>query len=159
MDAADELGGNEMRRISKAETGKRIRKLLVESGITVREVQEAMELESPQAVYKWLNGKALPSTENLLILSEMLRMPMEQILVLDRSKVSEGCLWRLWKYPPVIWSYLKLVQQLLIGYIEHLCQDAEFNIGDEPLSAFNSLYCIFIQIEALYLEHFSQFSL
>ena len=45
MDAADELGGNEMRRISKAETGKRIRKLLVESGITVREVQEAMELE------------------------------------------------------------------------------------------------------------------
>lgn len=94
-----------MGRISKAETGKRIRKLLVESGITVRDVQEAMELESPQAVYKWLNGKALPSTENLLILSEMLRIPMEQILVLDRSKVSEGCLWRLWKCPPVIWSY------------------------------------------------------
>mgnify|MGYP001084677116 CR=1 FL=1 len=69
-----------MRRISKAETGKRIRKLLVESGITVREVQEAMELESPQAVYKWLNGKALPSTENLLTLSEMLQIPMEHIL-------------------------------------------------------------------------------
>lgn len=116
MDAADELGGNEMRRISKAETGKRIRKLLVESGITVREVQEAMELESPQAVYKWLNGKALPSTENLLILSEMLRMPMEQILVLDRSKVSEGCLWRLWKYPPVIWSYRPAVPRRLEAF-------------------------------------------
>lgn len=93
-----------MRRISKAETGKRIRKLLVESGITVREVQEAMELESPQAVYKWLNGKALPSTENLLMLSEMLRIPMEQILVLDRSRVPEGCLWRLWRCPPAVWS-------------------------------------------------------
>ncbi len=105
-----------MRRISKAETGKRIRKLLVESGITVREVQEAMELESPQAVYKWLNGKALPSTENLLTLSEMLQIPMEHILVLDHSKVPEGRLWRLWKCPPVIWSYRPAVPRRLEAF-------------------------------------------
>lgn len=94
-----------MGRISKTETGKRIRKLLVENGITVREVQEEMELESPQAVYKWLNGKALPSTENLLVLSEMLQMPMEQILVLDRSQNPEGPLRRIRKHPPVIRAY------------------------------------------------------
>lgn len=45
-----------MYRISKIETGKRIRRLLRECGVTVRDVQEEMELESPQAIYKWLNG-------------------------------------------------------------------------------------------------------
>ena len=52
-------------------------------GVTVREVQEEMELESPQAVYKWLNGKAIPSTENLLILGRLLNVPMEDMIVLE----------------------------------------------------------------------------
>lgn len=57
-----------MVKISKEETGKRIRRLLAESGITVRDVQEELELDSPQSVYKWLKGKALPSLDNLLVL-------------------------------------------------------------------------------------------
>ena len=57
-----------MVKISKEETGKRIRRLLAECGITVRDVQEELELDSPQSVYKWLKGKALPSLDNLLVL-------------------------------------------------------------------------------------------
>lgn len=74
-----------MYRISKVETGKRIRRLMAEYGVTVREIQEEMELESPQAVYKWLNGKALPSTENLLILGKLLQVPMEMMLVAEED--------------------------------------------------------------------------
>lgn len=74
-----------MCRISKEETGKKIRKLMAEYGVTVREIQEEMELESPQAVYKWLNGKALPSTENLLILGRLLHVPMETMLVTEED--------------------------------------------------------------------------
>ena len=55
--------GDGMVKISKEETGKRIRRLLAESGITVRDVQEELELDSPQSVYKWLKGKALPSLD------------------------------------------------------------------------------------------------
>ncbi len=51
-----------MYRISKVETGNRIRKLMRERGISVREIQDEMELESPQSVYKWLNGKSVPTT-------------------------------------------------------------------------------------------------
>ena len=72
-----------MCRISKVETGKKIRRLMNDHGVTVREVQEEMELESPQAVYKWLNGKAIPSTENLLILGRLLNVPMEDMIVLE----------------------------------------------------------------------------
>ena len=60
--------GDGMVKISKEETGKRIRRLLAESGITVRDVQEELELDSPQSVYTWLKGKAIPSLDNLLVL-------------------------------------------------------------------------------------------
>lgn len=102
------MKGDSMARISKAETGKNIRKLLAEYGITVRDVQEELELDSPQSVYKWLNGKALPSLENLMILSSMLDMPMEQILVMEGTEDKEVTARRMrWvkKHPPVLRAY------------------------------------------------------
>ena len=69
--------------IKSKETGDRIRQLITENGYTVRDVQEVMGFENPQAVYKWLSGKSLPSLENLLILSKLLNKTMEEILVID----------------------------------------------------------------------------
>lgn len=89
-----------MYQISKEETGKRIRKLMTEFGVTVREVQEEMNLESPQAVYKWLNGKALPSIENLLILGKLLHVPVEALVVLKETDKEQEQLWKK-KHPPV----------------------------------------------------------
>lgn len=67
--------------IHQKETGKRIKELLVQRGYTVRDVQEAMGFENPQAVYKWLSGRSLPSLDNFLILSKMLNSTLEDILV------------------------------------------------------------------------------
>ena len=69
--------------IRQQETGKRIHALLAENGLSVRDVQTAMGFENPQAVYKWLSGKSLPSLDNLVILSRILHTNMEDILVLD----------------------------------------------------------------------------
>lgn len=83
----DEKGGvlqnvhrMEGKMISTKETGKRIRRLLADGGISVREVQERIGLESSQAVYKWLHGKSLPSLENALALSRLLGINMEELL-------------------------------------------------------------------------------
>lgn len=70
-----------MDRISKKETGKKLRKEMLKRGLTVRDIQNALALESPQAVYKWLNGKALPSLENMLIIGRLFQMPLEQLLI------------------------------------------------------------------------------
>ena len=43
--------------IQQKETGSRIKSLLRESGYTVRDIQNAMGFENPQAVYKWISGK------------------------------------------------------------------------------------------------------
>lgn len=96
-------------RISKKGTGKNIRKLLAEKEITVREIQEEMELDSPQAVYKWLNGKALPSLENLMTLGDILNVSMEEILAVEdtgEKTVHNKRKKRIFDYPSVPHAYL-----------------------------------------------------
>lgn len=69
--------------IQQKETGKQIKRLLDEKGFSVRDVQGVMGFENPQAVYKWISGKSLPSLDNILILSRMLNTSIENILVVD----------------------------------------------------------------------------
>ena len=69
--------------IQPEETGERIRKLLLEQGYTIRDIQGAFGFENPQAIYKWLSGKSLPSIDNFIILSRLLHTTIEDILVID----------------------------------------------------------------------------
>ena len=69
--------------IQQKETGNRIRELLLNSGYTVKDIQEVMGFENPQAIYKGLSGKSLPSLDNFLILSKVLHTSIEDILVID----------------------------------------------------------------------------
>ena len=68
--------------IQPKKTGERIRKLLLEKGYTIREIQGAFGFENPQAIYKWLSGKSLPSIDNFIILSRLLHTSIEDILVI-----------------------------------------------------------------------------
>lgn len=87
-------GGNAMKpvqiSIRQEETGKRIKQMMQEHGYSVRDIQEAMGFENPQAIYKWLSGKSLPNLDNFLILSKILHTSMEEILVLDGDFVLSG---------------------------------------------------------------------
>ena len=76
--------------IQQKETGRQIKRLLSEHGYTVKDVQTAMGFENPQAVYKWISGKSLPSLDNFIILSRLLHTSIEDILVID------GDIVRLW---------------------------------------------------------------
>ena len=69
--------------IQPEKTGERIKKLLLEQGYTIREIQGAFGFENPQAIYKWLSGKSLPSIDNFVILSRLLYTTIEDILVID----------------------------------------------------------------------------
>jgi len=71
--------------IRSVDTGRKIKQLIVQKGYTVKDVQNAMGFENPQAVYKWISGKSLPSLDNIIILSKMLNTNIENILVLDED--------------------------------------------------------------------------
>lgn len=83
----DDKGGTIMEpiylSIQQQATGNRIRELLKENGYTVKDIQEVMGFENPQAVYKWISGRSLPSLDNFLILSKVLHTSIEDILVID----------------------------------------------------------------------------
>ena len=62
-------------------TGKRIRHVMRMKNLTVNDVRERMALESVQAVYHWLEGKCLPTLDNLYVLSRLLNVPMDALVV------------------------------------------------------------------------------
>lgn len=50
-------------------TGKNIIRLRVERGMSVRDLQAYFGFEEPQAIYKWQQGKSLPSVDIICMLS------------------------------------------------------------------------------------------
>ena len=74
--------------INPEATGKRISQLRSERGLSVKDLQAYMGFEAPQAIYKWQSGQSLPSVDNLLALSVLLEVPMEDILVTVKQSIS-----------------------------------------------------------------------
>ena len=62
-------------------TGKNIARLRKMNGLTIRDIQDAMGFNTPQAIYKWMRGEAVPSVDNLLVLSELFDTAIDEILV------------------------------------------------------------------------------
>lgn len=62
-------------------SGRNINRIRKDRKIKVTTIQEFLGLSAPQAIYKWLSGKGLPSTDHLLALSILFRVPMEDLLV------------------------------------------------------------------------------
>lgn len=82
--------------IDMIETGKRLKKLAQKRGYSVKDIQEHLGLSCPQPVYRWYKGIILPSVDNLLRLSELYQVHMEELLVknvyvllYDVEKISE----------------------------------------------------------------------
>ena len=62
-------------------TGKRLKKFAQKSGYSVKDIQQYLNLSCPQPVYRWYKGIILPSLDNLLRLSELYQVHMEELLV------------------------------------------------------------------------------
>jgi len=62
-------------------TGNNIRRLRMERGLTVRDLQSYFGFEEPRAIYKWQKGESLPTVDNLYALGVLFEVPIDQILV------------------------------------------------------------------------------
>ena len=70
-------------KIDVKETGRNIKRLMEEGGVTPSNIQLWCGFTTVQPIYHWMNGRNLPSVDNLLILSAVLGCSMEDILVLE----------------------------------------------------------------------------
>lgn len=66
-------------------TGKNIEKLRKDAGYSVKELQEIFGFGTPQAIYKWQHGTALPTVDNLVLLSAVFNVSIDEILVVEQG--------------------------------------------------------------------------
>lgn len=66
--------------INKSETAENIKRLMRENAVTPRELQPFLGLANVQSVYHWLSGRSLPSIDNLVLLSHLWNIPINDIL-------------------------------------------------------------------------------
>lgn len=67
--------------IDMVATGQNIVHLRKVKGLSVKDLQEVFGFATPQAIYKWQHGTALPTLDNLLVLAAVFQVHMEDILV------------------------------------------------------------------------------
>ena len=62
-------------------TGLRLKLYATRQGLSVKDIQNYLCLSCPQPIYRWYKGIILPSVDNLLRLSELFNVHMEDLLV------------------------------------------------------------------------------
>ena len=73
--------------IDMVATGRNIMKLRKAAGLSVREIQNIFGFTTPQAIYKWLHGTAMPTIDNLVVLAAVLDVTIDEILVVQREDI------------------------------------------------------------------------
>ncbi|MBQ6798455.1 MAG: helix-turn-helix transcriptional regulator [Oscillospiraceae bacterium] len=68
--------------LDMAQTGANIVMLRKAAGLSVHDLQMVFGFHSPQAIYKWQNGAALPTVDNLIVLSAVFGVPVDDILAI-----------------------------------------------------------------------------
>ena len=66
-------------------TGQNINRLRKQAGLSVKDLQDILGFATPQAIYKWQQGAALPTIDNLVVLAAVLQVRLDDILVIDAA--------------------------------------------------------------------------
>lgn len=74
--------------IDMVRTGQNINRLRKKAGISVKDLQDVFGFATPQAIYKWQHGTALPTIDNLVVLAVVLDVRIDDILVMTDAQIS-----------------------------------------------------------------------
>ena len=77
--------------VNMAATGRNIAKMRQNAGLTVKELQNFFGFATPQAIYKWQHGTAMPTIDNLVALAMIFGVTMDEIIVVNtdaRARIS-----------------------------------------------------------------------
>ena len=73
--------------IYKNNTGIHLLRIMDSLGITVKDVQQYLNLGSVQSIYHWLNGQSMPTIDNLYALSELFQIPIDAMVCGNRKTI------------------------------------------------------------------------
>ena len=75
--------------IDMVATGRNIMRLREAAGLTVSDLQDIFGFATPQAIYKWQHGPAMPTIDNLVVLAAVMDVPMDEIIVIDVNRTKQ----------------------------------------------------------------------
>ena len=55
-------------------------------GLSVKDLQEIFGFATPQAIYKWQHGTAMPTVDNLVVLAAVFQVAIEDILAVEKKR-------------------------------------------------------------------------
>lgn len=75
--------------IDRLKTGHTLKRIMQQRGITASDVQGYLNLACVQSVYRWLAGINIPTVDNLYALSQLLQVPIDQLICGSRDMKGE----------------------------------------------------------------------
>ena len=68
-------------------TGVNLQRIMDKRGIVPKDIKELLNLGSIQTVYNWCNGLNMPTVDNLYALSQLLQVPIDEIICGNRKTI------------------------------------------------------------------------
>lgn len=56
-------------------------------GMTVKDLQDIFGFSTPQAIYKWQQGVAMPTIDNLVVLAKIFQTTIDNIIVIKNGSI------------------------------------------------------------------------
>lgn len=70
-----------MKTIDMDATGLAIHRFMEAKNTSVKDLQDLFGFGTPQSVYKWINGKTIPTIDHLVTLSEYFGVAIDDIII------------------------------------------------------------------------------
>ena len=67
--------------IDMTATGQNIVRLRKRAGLTVKDLQDIFGFATPQAIYKWQRGTAMPTLDNIAVLAAVFGVMIDDIII------------------------------------------------------------------------------
>ena len=69
--------------INMIETGKNIKTIMKLNNIKIVQIQQILGFNTPQAIYKWFRGEAMPTIDNMVVLAATLNTTIDNLIVIE----------------------------------------------------------------------------
>ncbi|MBR5341134.1 MAG: helix-turn-helix transcriptional regulator [Erysipelotrichaceae bacterium] len=73
-------------RIDISKTAENIANLRIEKNLSIKQIQDALGFNNPQAFYKWQRGENLPTLDNLVILADIYGVSLDEIIAVKKEE-------------------------------------------------------------------------
>ncbi|WP_367566596.1 helix-turn-helix transcriptional regulator [Lacrimispora sp.] len=76
--------------IDMVKTGQNIADLRAKAGLSVKDLQDIFGFATPQAIYKWQHGTALPTMDNMVVLAAVFNVKIDDVLATTGNQMGVG---------------------------------------------------------------------